>query len=138
MFPGTYVPRYRCSPNLCSPVPMFPGTYVPRFTAHLLDVVIGIGIQSEHFEEKNNSGLYSVGAYTCMRVCDGAHVYVCVCRCACVRACVCVSSYMYVGLRICIGPFIRTYVRTTYVGKRVHACVRGARAHACEYVRARV
>ena len=30
MFPGTYVPRYRCSPNLCSPVPMFPGTYVPR------------------------------------------------------------------------------------------------------------
>ena len=31
MFPGTYVPRYRCSPNLCSPVPMFPGTDVPRF-----------------------------------------------------------------------------------------------------------
>ena len=30
MFPGTYVPRYRCSPNLCYPVPMFPGTYVPR------------------------------------------------------------------------------------------------------------
>ena len=30
MFPGTYVPRYLCSPNLCSPVPMFPGTYVPR------------------------------------------------------------------------------------------------------------
>ena len=30
MFPGTYVPRYRCSPNLCSPVPMSPGTYVPR------------------------------------------------------------------------------------------------------------
>ena len=27
----TYVPRYRCSPNLCSPVPMFPGTDVPRF-----------------------------------------------------------------------------------------------------------
>ena len=26
MFPGTYVPRYLCSPNLCSPVPMFPGT----------------------------------------------------------------------------------------------------------------
>ena len=25
MFPGTYVPRYPCSP-----VPMFPGTYVPR------------------------------------------------------------------------------------------------------------
>ena len=31
MFPGTYVPRYRCSPILCSPVPMFPGTYVPRY-----------------------------------------------------------------------------------------------------------
>ena len=31
MFPGTYVPRYRCSPNLYSPVPMFPGTYVPRY-----------------------------------------------------------------------------------------------------------
>ena len=31
MFPGTYVPRYRCSTNLCSPVPMFPGTDVPRF-----------------------------------------------------------------------------------------------------------
>ena len=30
MFPGTYVPRYLCSPNLCSPVPMFPGTYVLR------------------------------------------------------------------------------------------------------------
>ena len=30
VFPGTYVPRYRCSPNLCSPVPMFPGTDVPR------------------------------------------------------------------------------------------------------------
>ena len=88
MFPGTYVPRYRYSPNLCSPVPMFPGTYVPRFTAHLLDVVIGIGIQSEHFEEKNNSGLYSVGAYTCMRVCDGAHVCVCAGVHACVRACV--------------------------------------------------
>ena len=26
MFPGTYVPRY-----LCSPVPMFPGTYVSRY-----------------------------------------------------------------------------------------------------------
>ena len=26
MFPGTYFPRYRCSP-----VPMFPGTYVPRY-----------------------------------------------------------------------------------------------------------
>ena len=31
MFPGTYVPRYRCSPILCSPVPLFPGTYVPRY-----------------------------------------------------------------------------------------------------------
>ena len=31
MFPGSYVPRYPCSPNLCSPVPMFPGTYVPRY-----------------------------------------------------------------------------------------------------------
>ena len=31
MFPGTYVPRYRCSPILCSPVPMFPGAYVPRY-----------------------------------------------------------------------------------------------------------
>ena len=30
MFPGTYIPRYRCSPNLYSPVPMFPGTDVPR------------------------------------------------------------------------------------------------------------
>ena len=27
----TYVSRYLCSPNLCSPVPMFPGTDVPRF-----------------------------------------------------------------------------------------------------------
>ena len=44
MFPGTYVPRtyvprylcspYLCSPNLCSPVPMFPGTYVPRFAVN--------------------------------------------------------------------------------------------------------
>ena len=31
MFPGSYVPRYLCSPNLCFPVPMFPGTYVPRY-----------------------------------------------------------------------------------------------------------
>ena len=31
MFPGSYVPRYLCSSNLCSPVPMFPGTDVPRF-----------------------------------------------------------------------------------------------------------
>ena len=31
MFPCTYAPRYRCSPNLCSPVPMFPGTDVPRY-----------------------------------------------------------------------------------------------------------
>ena len=30
MFPCTYVPRYRCSLNLCSHVPMFPGTDVPR------------------------------------------------------------------------------------------------------------
>ena len=29
MFPRTYVPRVRCSPILCSPVPMFPGTYEP-------------------------------------------------------------------------------------------------------------
>ena len=40
MFPGTYVPRYRCSPNLCSPVPMFPGTDVRRFFT--LIVVISI------------------------------------------------------------------------------------------------
>ena len=57
MFPGTYVPRYRCSPNLCSPVPMFPepmfpGTYVPRFTANMLDVVICIGIPSESFDKQ--------------------------------------------------------------------------------------
>ena len=37
MFPGTYVPRYRCSPNLCSPVPMFPGTDVPRFFTLIVD-----------------------------------------------------------------------------------------------------
>ena len=54
------------------------------------------------------------------------------------RACVCVSSYMSVGLRMCIRPFIRTYMRTTYVRTHVHACVRGARAYVCEYVRARV
>ena len=57
MFPGTYVPRYRCSQNLCSPVPMFPDTYVPRtyvprFTANMLDVVIGIGIPSELFDKQ--------------------------------------------------------------------------------------
>ena len=46
MFPGTYVPRYRCSPNLCSPVPicspvpMFPGTDVPGLCT--LIVVISI------------------------------------------------------------------------------------------------
>ena len=39
MFPGTYVPRYRCSPNLCSPVPMFPGTYVPRYRCSLVFVL---------------------------------------------------------------------------------------------------
>ena len=44
MFPGTYVPRYLCSQNLCSPVHK-----VPRFTANVLDVVIGVGIQSEFF-----------------------------------------------------------------------------------------
>ena len=42
MFPGTYVPRYRCSPNLCSPVPMFPGTDVPRYGFCTLIVVISI------------------------------------------------------------------------------------------------
>ena len=59
MFPGTYVPRY-----LCSPVPMFPGTYVPRTyvpryqscvprrTANMLDVVIGIGMPSELFDKQ--------------------------------------------------------------------------------------
>ena len=52
MFPGTYVPRYRCSPNLCSPVPMFPSTYVPRFTANMLDVVICIGLPSELFDKQ--------------------------------------------------------------------------------------
>ena len=74
MFPCTYVPRYLCSPNLCSPIPMFPGTdvprtyvprylcsqvpiyvprtYVPRFTANMLDVVIGIGILSELFDKQ--------------------------------------------------------------------------------------
>ena len=29
MFPGTDVPRYRCSPNLCSPVPIY--IYVPLY-----------------------------------------------------------------------------------------------------------
>ena len=45
MFPGTYVPRYRCSPNLCSPVPMFPGTYsvcspVPMFPGFFTLIVV--------------------------------------------------------------------------------------------------
>ena len=31
MFPGTYVPRYPCSPVPMFPEPMFPGTYVPRY-----------------------------------------------------------------------------------------------------------
>ena len=34
MFAGTYVPRYLCSPNLCSPVPMFPRTYIPPTYVH--------------------------------------------------------------------------------------------------------
>ena len=67
-------------------------------------------------------------------------VRMCVCRCAGVHVCVgaSVCSYMSVGLRMCIRPFIRTYMWTTYVRTRVHACVRGARAYACEYVRAHV
>ena len=32
--PRTYVPRYLCSTNLCSPVPIFTGTYVPRFAVN--------------------------------------------------------------------------------------------------------
>ena len=42
MFPGTYVPRYLCSPNLCSPVFMIPGTDVPRFLYLTIIVVISI------------------------------------------------------------------------------------------------
>ena len=33
MFPSLYVPRYLCSPVLCSPVSVFPSLYVPRFYA---------------------------------------------------------------------------------------------------------
>ena len=43
MFPGTYVPLYRCSPNLCSPVPMFPGTFcspVPMFPGFCTLIVV--------------------------------------------------------------------------------------------------
>ena len=41
MFPGTYVPRYRCSPNLCSPVPMFPGcSPVPMFPGFFTLIVV--------------------------------------------------------------------------------------------------
>ena len=32
-FPGTYVPRYLCSPVPMFPEPMFPGTDVPRYLA---------------------------------------------------------------------------------------------------------
>ena len=46
-FPGTYVPRCLCSPNLCSPVPMFPGTDVPRFFT--LIVVISINNLQTYF-----------------------------------------------------------------------------------------
>ena len=67
MFPGTYVPRYLCSTKpmfpgtyvpryLCSPVPMFPGTYVSRFTANVLN-------------------------FACVRV----RMCVCVCESVCVR-----------------------------------------------------
>ena len=52
MFPGTYAPRYLCSPVPMFPEPMFPGTYVPRFTANMLDVVIGNGIPSELFDKQ--------------------------------------------------------------------------------------
>ena len=52
MFPGTYVPRYPCSPVTMFPEPMFPGTYVPRRTTNMLDVVIGIGIPSELFDKQ--------------------------------------------------------------------------------------
>ena len=31
MFPGTYVPRYLCSPVPMFPEPMFPSAYVPRY-----------------------------------------------------------------------------------------------------------
>ena len=42
MLPGTYVPRprYRCSPNLCSPVPMFLGIYVPRYRCSPVFVLV--------------------------------------------------------------------------------------------------
>ena len=44
MFPGTYVPRYRCSPILCSPVPMFPGTYVPRYLCYPVPMFPGTDV----------------------------------------------------------------------------------------------
>ena len=58
-----YVPRYLCSPNLCSPVPMFHGTYVPRtyVPGYLCSPIyckyvgcsnIGIGIPSELFDKQ--------------------------------------------------------------------------------------
>ena len=75
------------------PEPMFPGTYVPRCrgsTAHLLDVVIGIGIQSELLKKKKiQVCTLRARAHTSMRVRDGAHVCVCVCERACASACEC-------------------------------------------------
>ena len=65
-----------------------------------------------------------------MRVCDGAHV----CVQVCMHACVCVSSYMSVGLRMCIriilcGRRMYVHVRMRVCGAHVRTRVRreGAR-----------
>ena len=62
MFPGTYVPRYLCSPVPMFLEPKFPGTYVPRtyvprylcspIYGKYVDVVIGNGIPSELFDKQ--------------------------------------------------------------------------------------
>ena len=55
MFPGTHVPRYLCSPNLCSPVPMFPGTYVPPNLCSPVPMFPGTYIYVPRFAVNDNS-----------------------------------------------------------------------------------
>ena len=98
MFPGTYVPR----------------TYVPRFTANLLDVVIGIGIQSELFEK-----YFRFVQCGRARILACAYVTVRMCACACVRE----------RVRVCVLGGVLAYVQVC-----VRECVRAC-AYICMYFR---
>ena len=104
MFPGAYVPRYRCSPvsmfpgtyvprtyvprYLCSPVPMFPepmfpSTYVPRYLCSTKPMFPGTYVPRYRCSPNLCSPVPMFPDL--LQMCWISRVWGCACVCACVR-----------------------------------------------------